>query len=96
LAGTQRVRHEVFCLLRQVFPAAAQQEPMALDLLARLLTYDPQRRISAQEAMLHPYFAECGRAEAAWTQLHELTAASAAAAGDMPAHELQGGAKPLS
>ncbi len=66
---------------------------MALDLLKRLLTYDPQCRISAEEAMRHPYFAECGRAEAAWTQLHELTAASAAAAGDMPAHELQGGAK---
>lgn len=29
-----------------------------LDLLSRLLTYDPEERISAEEALRHPYFRE--------------------------------------
>jgi cyclin-dependent kinase len=31
---------------------------MGVDLLARLLQYDPQKRISASEALEHPYFDE--------------------------------------
>lgn len=30
--------------------------PKGLDLLSRMLVYEPSRRISAQEALLHPYF----------------------------------------
>lgn len=29
-----------------------------LDLLSRLLTYDPEQRITAEEALEHPYFTE--------------------------------------
>ena len=30
------------------------------DLLSRMLTYDPLHRISAAEALMHPYFADVG------------------------------------
>mmetsp|Transcript_43082 Transcript_43082/g.99807 ORF Transcript_43082/g.99807 Transcript_43082/m.99807 type:complete len:93 (-) Transcript_43082:179-457(-) len=29
-----------------------------LDLLSAMLTYDPERRISAKDALAHPYFSE--------------------------------------
>ncbi|KAF9270376.1 Pkinase-domain-containing protein [Marasmius fiardii PR-910] len=32
--------------------------PAGLDLMMSLLTYDPERRISAEEALQHPYFSE--------------------------------------
>lgn len=47
------------------FPAWAAQnlyelfqgvDPEAIDLMAKMLTYDPARRISAKEALQHPYF----------------------------------------
>lgn len=28
----------------------------AIDLLSKLLMYDPEKRITAKEALLHPYF----------------------------------------
>ena len=33
-----------------------QAEPALIDLLERTLAYDPARRISAKQAMQHPYF----------------------------------------
>lgn len=33
-------------------------EPDALDLLKKLLVYDPDERLSAAEALAHPYFKE--------------------------------------
>ncbi|BGP17384.1 hypothetical protein JCM10213_002867 [Rhodosporidiobolus nylandii] len=39
--------------LRMLFSAAS---PEAIDLLEKLLTYDPRRRITAKEALHHPYF----------------------------------------
>lgn len=33
-----------------------QLDPKGLDLLNRMLTYDPCKRISAKQAMNHPYF----------------------------------------
>ena len=32
--------------------------PYALDLLSKMLTFDPKRRITAEEALRHPYFAD--------------------------------------
>ncbi|EJF66602.1 Pkinase-domain-containing protein [Dichomitus squalens LYAD-421 SS1] len=41
--------------LRQKFPYVTSA---GLDLLSRLLAYDPETRISAEEALKHPYFTE--------------------------------------
>lgn len=41
--------------LRQKFPYITAA---GLDLLSQLLTYDPEQRISAEEALKHPYFSE--------------------------------------
>uniref|UniRef100_A0A8C4UUF0 non-specific serine/threonine protein kinase n=1 Tax=Falco tinnunculus TaxID=100819 RepID=A0A8C4UUF0_FALTI len=38
--------------------------PEVLDLLDKLLRYDHQQRLTAKEAMEHPYFCECGEAGA--------------------------------
>lgn len=37
---------------QQLFPGA---NPQGLDLLRRLLTYDPSERISCKQALTHPY-----------------------------------------
>lgn len=39
--------------LRQKFPYITTE---GIDLLSQLLTYDPEQRISATEALQHPYF----------------------------------------
>jgi serine/threonine protein kinase len=33
-------------------------EPEAIDLISKMLTYDPARRITAKAALQHPYFDE--------------------------------------
>ena len=38
--------------------------PVGLDLLARLLAYDPAARLSAEQALRHPYFRALRRAPA--------------------------------
>jgi casein kinase II subunit alpha len=41
-------------------PARAQfRDPVALDLLEKMLTMDHKERITADEALLHPFFEEC-------------------------------------
>lgn len=39
--------------LRQKFPYITAE---GIDLMSQLLTYDPEQRISAVEALQHPYF----------------------------------------
>ena len=39
--------------LKTFFPTL---EPEGLDLLKRCLVYDPKKRISAKDAMAHPFF----------------------------------------
>jgi len=39
-------------------------EPEALDLLSKLLEYDPDKRLSASEALCHPYFKDLHTEEA--------------------------------
>ena len=41
--------------LDQLFPDA---DPLAVDVLKRMLTFDPDERISALDALKHPYFSE--------------------------------------
>lgn len=43
--------------LARVFPTLEED---GLDLLRRMLQYDPSRRISAKEALRHPYFDDLG------------------------------------
>ncbi|XP_021734929.1 mitogen-activated protein kinase 3-like [Chenopodium quinoa] len=40
--------------LRQLFPHV---NPLAIDLIERMLTFDPTRRITVEEALAHPYLA---------------------------------------
>ncbi len=41
--------------LRDEFPDLSES---GIDLLSRLLTYDPSKRITAEKALAHPYFTE--------------------------------------
>ncbi len=41
--------------LSQLFPSAP---PLALDLMAKCLRFNPDKRITADEALRHPYIAE--------------------------------------
>ncbi|KAI6005237.1 Pkinase-domain-containing protein [Pisolithus orientalis] len=45
-------------LLSMIFKLLGPPTTLGLDLLTSLLTYDPQQRISAEEALHHPYFSE--------------------------------------
>lgn len=45
--------------LRRYFPGL---EPAGIDLMRRLFEYDPAKRISAKEALEHPYFDDIDRA----------------------------------
>lgn len=51
--------------LREMLPNA---DPQAVDLLARILELDPERRISAANAMAHPYFSSLHEPEAIVTR----------------------------
>eukprot|EP01083_Nonionella_stella_P293513 998210_1 len=46
--------------LRDLIPHTS---PDTIDLLEDLLEYDPEKRISARQALMHPYFRECVEAE---------------------------------
>ncbi len=43
--------------LHTVLPRLSK-DPVAMDLLQKMLQYDPSERISARDAMRHPYFRE--------------------------------------
>jgi len=50
-----KLPHQPYNNLKQKFPQLSQH---GIDLLNRLLTYDPKKRITAREALTHPFFAE--------------------------------------
>lgn len=56
-------------------------KPEALDFLERLLRYDHQERMTAKEAMMHPYLAPVREAAAAAASAKGDEGGSAAAAG---------------
>ncbi|CEH11841.1 kinase-like protein [Ceraceosorus bombacis] len=69
--GSQRAKTYVQSLPKMpkvpfsnLFPKAT---PLALDLLDRMLTWDPDERISADEALRHPWLAAYHQSNAAWT-----------------------------
>lgn len=64
-------------LLPQLAACSGEDAANAIDLLSQMLVYDPPKRISAEEAMEHPFFAEIRDALAAAS----AAAAAAAAAG---------------
>ncbi|PSC68206.1 cyclin-dependent kinase G-2-like isoform X1 [Micractinium conductrix] len=55
LAGSFRLPTQPYNYLRKEFPSLSDA---GVDLLNRLLTYDPERRITARQALRHPYFSE--------------------------------------
>ncbi len=63
----------------QLVPALAN-DPVGQDLLSRLLSFDPRKRITASQAMAHPWFAGVEVPDAA------ATAAAAARPAHAPAH----------
>ncbi|CAO1633754.1 unnamed protein product [Sympodiomycopsis kandeliae] len=56
----QRSPHQPYSLLRKKFPSIPNSSSL-LDLLHKLLTYDPSNRITAKEALLHTWFEESPR-----------------------------------
>ena len=59
------------CSFRAMFPDAS---PLAIDLLERMLQFNPTKRITVEDALAHPYLA----------QLHD-PASEPSAPGDSPA-----------
>jgi cell division cycle 2-like protein len=54
------ISHQPYNNLRQKFPFITEN---TFDLLNRMLTYDPTKRIGAAQALDHPYFRESPRAK---------------------------------
>lgn len=46
------------CLRGAVYPPSSTPGPEGFDLLQRLLTWDPSKRITARDALEHPYFTQ--------------------------------------
>ncbi|KAJ3242069.1 hypothetical protein HDU81_007823 [Chytriomyces hyalinus] len=55
VAKSFNFKHQPFHNLRLRFPSLTEN---GIDLLSKLLTYDPKTRITASEALKHPYFTE--------------------------------------
>eukprot|EP00090_Calanus_glacialis_P001341 TRINITY_DN1094_c0_g1_i1.p1 TRINITY_DN1094_c0_g1~~TRINITY_DN1094_c0_g1_i1.p1 ORF type:complete len:376 (-),score=50.41 TRINITY_DN1094_c0_g1_i1:496-1623(-) len=50
----------VYARPRSVADMVPEIDPLAKDLLERMLRFDPKKRITAHEALAHPYFSEYG------------------------------------
>jgi serine/threonine protein kinase len=56
----QKMRHKEKADLTVIHPDA---DPLALDLLGKMLAFDPLKRITVDEALLHPYLKGCHDSE---------------------------------
>lgn len=45
-------------ILQEIIPASTRFNKQFLDLLRRIFLYDPKQRITAKEALKHPWFKE--------------------------------------
>lgn len=50
----------VYARPRSVADMVPEIDPLAKDLIERMLRFDPKKRITAHEALAHPYFSEYG------------------------------------
>ena len=53
---TIHCKHLFFCRRHGPATREGQEESVMLDLVARMLDYDPDRRMTLKEALKHPFF----------------------------------------
>ena len=54
MAFLRRIEEREGCDLSEIFPDASE---LAIDLLAKLLVFNPAQRLSVADALQHPWFA---------------------------------------
>lgn len=84
------------CVGNNNYGAAGAPDDSALDLLKKLLEYDPLKRLSAEQALKHPYFvgADAGTKSPTWNCFEGLETKYPARKVSTEAHEIATGSLP--